>query len=120
LVLIRASARKTSLDRKSYDQWFGPCIVIRPVAGGAYICTEMNGTVIGERIARDRVVPYFARRKMQLPENLEDWIDVSRTSLREILGGPLKRLLKGVDDLMQEVDLPGQRKLQSKQLKTVQ
>jgi hypothetical protein len=47
-------------------------VVIRQGAGGAYICAELNGAVIGERIARDRVMPYFARRTIELPKNLEE------------------------------------------------
>jgi hypothetical protein len=110
LVLIRDSARKMSLDRKAYDKWFGPCIVVRQAAGGAYICAEMNGAVIGERISRDRVMPYFARTCIELPKRLEDWIDISRDSLRRLVADLLTRLLKDPDDLMGNVGLPGQAK----------
>jgi hypothetical protein len=77
LVLIRDSSRKTSLDRKVYDKWFGPCIVIRQTAGGSYICAEMNGNVNGERLARERLIPYLARQCIELPSRLEDWVDLS-------------------------------------------
>ena len=70
-----------SLDRKAYDKWFGPCIVVRQTAGGAYICAELSGAVIGQRIARDRVIPYKARKAIKVPEQLEKWVDVSRDAL---------------------------------------
>ena len=109
LVLIRDSARKMSLDRKAYNKWFGPCIVLRQTAGGAYICTEMSSVVLGERIARERVIPYFARRKILVPEKLEDWVDVSRDTIHQLESEPLTRMLKDTDDLLQEVDWPGQK-----------
>jgi hypothetical protein len=109
LVLIRDSARKTSLDRKAYNKWFGPCIVLRQTASGAYICAEMSGYVLGERIAREHVIPYFARRKIEVPEKLEDWVDISRDAIRKLEAEPLTRLFKDTDDLLQEVDWPGQK-----------
>ena len=108
LVLIRNSAIEKSLDRKMYNRWFGPCIVLRQSKGGAYICADLDGTVIGERIARDRVIPYMAREKIEIPTKLENWIDISRDALRSLSSDPETRLYKDPTDLMKEVGLPGQ------------
>ena len=74
-----------------------------------YICAEMSGVVLGERVARDRVIPYFVRQKITVPENLEDWVDISRDAIRKLESEPLTRLFKDTDDLLQEVDWPGQK-----------
>lgn len=74
----------------------------------------MNGAVIGQRIARDRVMPYKARRNIELPKNLDDWIDVSRDSLRQREADPLTRLFRSKDDLLQDVDWPGQKNHKSR------
>ena len=109
LVLIRDSARKMSLDRKAYNKWFGPCVVIRQTAGGSYICAELSGAVLGERIARDRVIPYFARQKIEVPPNLEEWVDISRDALRQLEAELLTGMFKDMNDLFEDVDWPGQK-----------
>jgi hypothetical protein len=107
LVLIQNSALEKSLSRKMYNKWFGPCIVLRRTKGGAYICAELNGSVIGERIARERVIPYIARKKIKVPPNL-DWINVSRNALKELEAAPETQLYRDVLDLTKTVELPGQ------------
>ena len=64
---------------------------------------------MGERIARERVIPYFARRKIPVPEKLEDWVDISRDTICRLESEPLTRTLKDTDNLLQEVDWPGQK-----------
>jgi hypothetical protein len=107
LVLIRDSAMAKSLSGKMYNKWMGPCIVLRRTKGGAYICAELNGAVFGERIARDRVIPYLARKRIQVPDHL-DWVDISRDSLRELEAAPETRLYRDLLDLTKNVNLLGQ------------
>ena len=112
--MIQNSAIEKSLDRKMYNRWFGPCIVLRQSKGGAYICADLDVTVICERIARDRVIPYMAREKIEIPTKLENWIDISRDALCSLSTDPETRLYKDPTDLMKEVGLPGQNLTQDK------
>jgi len=57
-------------------------IVVRVNKGGSYIVAEMTGAVCQQKCARFRVVPYYARRKIPLPEGIMKIIDLDKE------GGP--------------------------------
>ena len=50
----------------------------------AYIVAEMDGSVLATKIAKYRMVPYFARKSIELPENLDEIIDLSKKVLDKI------------------------------------
>jgi hypothetical protein len=110
-VLIRDSEMKNSLSGKMYNNWFGPCIVLRKTDGGSYICAQQNGATIGERISKDRLLPYRLRdnSKWRIPPNLEDWVDISRQSLRELSAHPITRNWSDHSDLGKSIKLFGQK-----------
>ncbi len=79
-------------------QIFGPVMVVRCTKGGSYIVAEMNGSTWGFKVAAFRVIPYMARKKIDLPDKLEALLghvkrkfrpvrELSRTS-----GGGTRRL----------------------------
>ena len=58
-------------------------VVISRNKGGAYILCDMNGTLMHTPTAAFRVVPYFAREHLELP-NLKQHLDVSVAQLQEL------------------------------------
>jgi hypothetical protein len=83
LVLLRHTAIEKSLNRKMRARYTGPVIVISRNKGGAYIVAELDGSLYDRPIAAFRLVPYFARRHIELPP-LEELLDVSIERLREL------------------------------------
>ena len=64
-------------------RYFGPMLVISRNKGGAYIICDLDGTLAHAPVAAFRVVPYFARRELDIPD-IEEHIDVSVARLREL------------------------------------
>jgi hypothetical protein len=62
-------------------RYIGPLIVISRNYGGAYILAELDGTVLHQPIAAFRLLPYFARKNIPLPDEL---IDIDTAHLREM------------------------------------
>nr|GAT44941.1 predicted protein [Mycena chlorophos] len=81
LVLVRNTAIDKSIGQKMRERYFGPLLVISRNKGGAYIIAELDGAVYDRPIAAFRVIPYFAREKLDLPP-LEDFLDISTGRLR--------------------------------------
>ena len=76
LVLIRNTAIEKSLNCKMRVRYLSPLIVISQNKGGAYIISELNGSVFDRPIAAFRVIPYFARQHIDIPP-LDKLINIS-------------------------------------------
>lgn len=103
LVLIRNTAIESSLDKKMKARYNGPMIVVARNKGGSYIVAEMSGAVLRQKIARFRVVPYFARKKIDLPEGIMSIIDADELVLGEIGTQPEPEVDLERDYLMSDV-----------------
>ena len=52
--------------------------------GGAYIVAELDGSVWHEKLGAFRLVPYFARHKIDLPGGIENFVDIATKTLHEL------------------------------------
>ncbi|KAF7299533.1 Integrase catalytic domain-containing protein [Mycena indigotica] len=80
---MKNSAIDKSIGQKMRDRYNGPFVVISRNRGGAYILAELDGSVFDRPTAAFRIIPYFAREKIELPP-LDDFLDVSTQRLREL------------------------------------
>jgi hypothetical protein len=83
LVLLRNTAIEKSLNRKMRARYLGPLIVLARNRGGAYVVAELDGSVFDRPAAAFRVIPYFARTKIDLPP-LQELIDISQRRFQEL------------------------------------
>jgi hypothetical protein len=81
LVLVRNTAIEKNLNRKMRPRYLGPLVVVSRNFGGAYILCELDGTVLHRPIAAFRVIRYFARKSIDIPDEL---IDIDTRRLREM------------------------------------
>ncbi|KAF8205985.1 hypothetical protein K438DRAFT_1578643 [Mycena galopus ATCC 62051] len=105
LVLVRNSMVEKSLNTKMAARYLGPMIVIRRTKGGSYVVAELDGSVFQSKIAQFRVVPYEARHRISLPENIHDLIDLSKESLDKLVDDGATLEYKGKDFQFENVKL---------------
>ena len=105
LVLIRNTAIKKSLNCKMRARYLGLLIVISQNKGGAYIVTELDGSIFDHPIAAFRVIPYFTHQHIDIPP-LDKLIDISARRLRELEDSTTANPDDDSDDLANEEDSP--------------
>ena len=81
LVLVRNTAIEKSLNRKMRARYNGPYVILVRNRGGAYVVCELDGSVLDRPVAAFRVVPYFARKDIEVPH---DALDVHLRRLHEM------------------------------------
>ena len=95
-------AKVLSTKSRDYLEW---CPCTTPVSRnkkGAYIPCKLDGLVLQNPIAQFRVLPYFARKSIFLPEG---FIDIGADRLREMEEQDFE---EGEEDLL---DLPYENEL---------
>jgi len=105
LVLVRNTAIESALDKKMKSRYTGPMIVVKRNKGGSYVVAEMTGAVWQHKVARFRVIPYFAREKIDLPEGIMSIIDTDQETLDKICSQPEEDEPKGRDYLLEDVHI---------------
>jgi hypothetical protein len=84
-------------------RYLGPLIVISRNKGGAYLLSELDGTLFDRPIAAFRVIPYFARTKIDLPP-LEELLDVSNERLQELRNSTVSDPEGELDDAVNDAN----------------
>ena len=72
LVLYRNTRVEKEASRKSKPRYLGPMVVVRRTKGGAYVLAELDGTVSLTRFAAFRIIPYFPRTNIVIPDIIDD------------------------------------------------
>lgn len=76
LVLVRNTRIEQELNRKFKERWLGPFAVVKRIGGGGYVLCELNGTVLAEKVAEFRVIPFYSRNKITMDKaKLDELID---------------------------------------------
>jgi len=105
LVLVRHTAIESSLDKKMKPRYTGPMIVVAENKGGSYILAELSGAVWHQKVAKFRVIPYFAREKIDLPEGIMAILDTDAAGLEKIRAQPEEDVDSFRDYLMDGVKM---------------
>lgn len=80
LVLVRNSREEAGLKNKYKPQYLGPYIVVYRSQGGAYTLAEMDGSISKLKFAAKRLVPFYLRSRIDLPNQNELLEEVNRLS----------------------------------------
>jgi len=67
-------------------RYIGPYIIIARNRGGAYIACELDRMVLHRPVAAFRVIPYFSRVTIYLPDG---FIDIDSARVQELQGTTL-------------------------------
>lgn len=59
-------------------------LVVSRSQGGAYVLSELNGAVFQQKVGAFRVIPYFARQKLNLAEDVRNLVDLLSTGLAKL------------------------------------
>jgi hypothetical protein len=101
LVLVRNTAIEKALNRKMRPRYVGPLVVISRNKGGAYILCELDGATWDRPVAAFRVIPYFARKSLTVP-NLSELLDIDTARIQQMEetrhSDPEDRPIEGMED----------------------
>ena len=78
---MRNAAIEKSLNRKMRPRYLGPLVVLSRNRGGAYILCELDGSVLHRPVAAFRIIPYFPRKSLKIPNSI---LVIDTTRLREL------------------------------------
>jgi hypothetical protein len=81
LILMYNTQIEKSLNKKMCARYIGPLIVVSRNYGGAYILSELDGTVLHCLIATFHLLLYFPHESIPLPPDI---IDINNTHLQEM------------------------------------
>ena len=87
LVLMRNTRIEYDLNRKMRPRYLGPLLVVSRNQGGAYIIAELDGSVFDRPVAAFRLIPYFPRNRILIPDGILD-VDKQRLSDMELSESP--------------------------------
>lgn len=85
LVLMRNTAIESSLNKKMRPRYLGPLVVVARNRGGAYILAELDGSVYQNKVGAFRVIPYHARKSIELPCIPNQGFDLREEELQELV-----------------------------------
>ena len=77
LVLMRNTQIEVTHNKKMRPRYLGPLVVISRNRGSTYILCELDGSVLHRPVAAFRLVPYFAREQITIPNDILD-IDTAK------------------------------------------
>jgi len=79
LVLVRNSRIEMEHSRKPKPRWLGPFVVIRRHERGSYILSELDSSILVDRIAASRIKLYYPRvghmiDMRSIVDNVPTWV----------------------------------------------
>ena len=81
---MRNTSVESSLNKKMKPRYIGPLVVVVRNKGGAYILAELDGSVMQNKVAAFRVVPFHARDSIPLPDLPGSGFDIDDNAIKEL------------------------------------
>jgi hypothetical protein len=78
---MRNTQIEKSLNKKMRARYIGPLIVVLCNYGGAYVLSELDGTVLHCPIAAFHLLPYFPHKSLPFPPDI---INIDDTRLQDM------------------------------------
>jgi hypothetical protein len=101
LVLVRNSAEDSGLKNKYKPRYLGPFIVVSKNDMGTYTLAEMDGTISKLKFSSKRIIPYYLRSKLKLPEPNE-LLENTNRPMTTNKNNEYEHVIK--DDIIQNMD----------------